>query len=155
MHASRPLKLTVKVTNTGNRAGKEAVILYVNDAYASVSRPNKQVKGVQKIYLEPQESKEIEFELNVEDLKFTNQQNKRVYESGYFNVYIADQKARFYLKDSTPLTSTPLTSTPTTTKSLKTTTPSTATSLKNDFNLIKKLTFMFAFISVVFFLLRF
>ncbi len=80
----------------------EAVILYVNDEFASISRPNKQVRGFQKIHLEPQESKEVELQLTVEDLEFTDQHDKRVYLSGYFNVYIGNQKKRLYLRDSTP-----------------------------------------------------
>ena len=80
--------------------GKEAVLLYLNDEYGSVSRPVKQLKGFKKISLNPGESSDVEFELTINDLMFINKYNKKVYEEGYFNIYVGTEKARFVLKDS-------------------------------------------------------
>ena len=57
------VKLTVNVKNTGNMGGYEAVQLYIRDEYGSVTRPVKELKGVRKVYLEPGESADVEFEI--------------------------------------------------------------------------------------------
>ncbi len=57
------LTVTVDVTNTGDRAGKEAVQLYVRNAPASVFRPVRELKGVEKVELAPGETKTVTFRL--------------------------------------------------------------------------------------------
>ena len=52
-----------KVTNTGKLAGKETVQLYVSDVKSTISKPLKELKGFEKIHLEPGETKEVEFKL--------------------------------------------------------------------------------------------
>ena len=47
------IKVTVNVKNTGTLKGKEAVLLYINDVAASVTRPNKQLKAFKKVELDP------------------------------------------------------------------------------------------------------
>ncbi|WP_320019505.1 beta-glucosidase BglX [Labilibaculum manganireducens] len=83
-------KLTAKitVTNTGNYTGEETVQLYLNDPVASLVRPVKELKKFQKIYLEPGESKELEFELTTEDLKFYNHDLQWQWEPGDFNLFV-------------------------------------------------------------------
>lgn len=54
----------VTVTNTGDRAGKEVVQLYVSDKTGTVVRPVRELKGFTKVSLEPGESREVSFELN-------------------------------------------------------------------------------------------
>lgn len=58
------LKVTVTITNTGDRAGKEVVQLYVRDVESSVIRPLKELKGFDKVSLEPGEEKTMAFELD-------------------------------------------------------------------------------------------
>ncbi|MFC6279370.1 fibronectin type III-like domain-contianing protein [Streptococcus moroccensis] len=58
------VEVSVRVTNTGNRAGKEVVQLYVNRQVDSSLRPVRELKGFEKIALEPGESKEVRFTLN-------------------------------------------------------------------------------------------
>ena len=58
------LQVSVTITNTGERYGKEAVQLYVQDVESRVSRPVKELKGFEKVALEPGESKIITFILN-------------------------------------------------------------------------------------------
>lgn len=63
-----PVKLTVR--NTGKKAGAEVVQLYLHDVEASVERPLKELKGFQKVFLQPGESKEITINLTERDLAF-------------------------------------------------------------------------------------
>ena len=102
LEAPSSLGISVKVTNTGERSGKEAVILYLTDEFASVSRPVKQVKGFQKIALEPKETKTVFFGLTIEDMKFFNLRNQKVYEPGKFNIAIGDLKSSFNLVEPQP-----------------------------------------------------
>lgn len=78
----------ITVSNTGKYAGEETVQLYLNDPVASVTRPVKELKQFQKVFLQPGESKEISFTLTAEELKFYNSQLKWDWESGKFNVFI-------------------------------------------------------------------
>ena len=82
------LQVKVTVSNRGNYDGEETVQMYIQDVYASVSQPVKELKGFQKVYLRKGESKEVTFTIGVEDLKFYNSDLQYVYESGEFNVYV-------------------------------------------------------------------
>ncbi len=64
------LTVTVKVTNTGDRAGAEAAQLYIGDETGAPSRPVKQLKGFQKLYLEPGETKTAEFSLDMRSFAY-------------------------------------------------------------------------------------
>lgn len=92
------LGVSVKVTNTGTRAGKEAVELYLTDLYGSVSRPVKQLKRFTKVLLAPGETKRVEFTLSRQDYSFIGRTNQRVVEPGRFRAAIADQSAEFELQ---------------------------------------------------------
>lgn len=92
------LKVSIDVKNTGKFAGKEVVQLYLTDLYASVTRPNKQLKGFEKVLLNPGEEKTIEFKLNKQHLSFIGLDNKRIVEPGNFKVTIANQTVEFLLK---------------------------------------------------------
>ena len=92
------LLVQIDVKNTGNRAGKEVVQLYLTDLYGSVTRPNKQLKGFEKVLLNPGETKTISFKLNKEHLSFIGQQNLRIVEPGDFKVAIENHTKTFKLK---------------------------------------------------------
>lgn len=79
---------SVVVTNTGDRSGKETVQLYIRDMVGSITRPVKELKGFQKIELEPGESKKVEFTISVNDLKFYNSNLQYVAEPGDFKIFI-------------------------------------------------------------------
>ncbi|MCC8187722.1 MAG: beta-glucosidase BglX [Bacteroides sp.] len=79
---------SVTVTNTGTYAGKETVQLYIRDVVASISRPVKELKGFEKIYLEPGESQTVRFTIGTDLLKFYNSDLEYVYEPGEFEVMI-------------------------------------------------------------------
>ena len=66
------LKVTLKVKNTGNRAGKEIVQLYVADKTGAASRPMKELKNFVKVELQPQEEKTVEMELDKRSFAWYN-----------------------------------------------------------------------------------
>ena len=92
------LSVSVTVTNSGRRSGKEVVQLYVSDLVASLSPPGKRLKRFAKIYLEPGQSRTLTFKLRPDDLSFIGADNKPVVEPGEFEVMIAGLKDRFQLK---------------------------------------------------------
>ena len=64
------------------------VQLYIRDMVGSITRPVKELKGFQKIEMEPGESKKVEFTISVNDLKFYNSNLQYVAEPGDFKVFI-------------------------------------------------------------------
>lgn len=88
MTAGEKLKVTIKVKNTGNYDGKEVVQLYIRDVVGSVSRPMKELKGFQKIFLKKGEEKQVTFEIGIDDLKFYNSDLQFVAEPGNFEVFV-------------------------------------------------------------------
>ncbi len=97
------LSVTVTVTNTGKVAGEEVVQLYVKDLVASVTRPVRELKGFEKIYLNPGESKSVSFTLSATDLAFYTHSMEFKAEPGTFEVFVggnsdADLKGTFELK---------------------------------------------------------
>lgn len=95
---SDTLVVTVKVTNTGARAGKEVVQLYTKDDYATITPSVKRLKRFSKIALNPSESKEVMFKITTSDLGFVGNDNKWITEPGSFEVMVQDLKAPFYYK---------------------------------------------------------
>ncbi len=82
------LEAKVTVTNTGDFDGEEVVQLYLRDVVTSITRPVKELKGFQKIFLKSGESNEVSFSLSEEDLKFYNYDLDFVAEPGEFIVFI-------------------------------------------------------------------
>ena len=82
------LTVTVDVENTGRRAGDEVVQLYIRDPVASMTRPVKELKGFQRISLQPGEKKKVEFVLGPEHLGFWNREMRYVVEPGEFRVMV-------------------------------------------------------------------
>ncbi|MEX8546505.1 MAG: beta-glucosidase BglX [Mucilaginibacter sp.] len=81
------IKVNVKVTNTGNFDGEEVVQLYIQDLVGSITRPVKELKGFQKIFLKKGESRNIQFTITNNDLKFYNSDLKFDSEPGDFKIY--------------------------------------------------------------------
>lgn len=104
MSADGELTATVTVTNTGSRDGAEVVQLYIRDLVGSVTRPVKELKGFEKIFLKAGESRKVSFSITPELLKFYNYDLQFVCEPGDFDVMIGGnsrdvKKARFLLKE--------------------------------------------------------
>jgi beta-glucosidase len=82
--------ITVEVENTGDRAGKHTVQLYLSDLVASVTPVVRQLKGFQKVSLDPKQSQSVRFELKWDDLAFIGLDNKPVVEPGEFKIAVGD-----------------------------------------------------------------
>ena len=82
------INIKVNVKNTGNYDGEEVVQLYVQDLVGSVTRPVKELKRFQKVFLKKGEEKTIEFTLSENDLRFTAADMKFKSEPGLFKVYV-------------------------------------------------------------------
>ena len=87
--------ISVNVSNTGSREGKEVAQLYVSDLVASISPDVKRLRGFEKVDLKPGESKTITFKLPVKELAFVNNDNKKILEAGDFKIQIDKLSATF------------------------------------------------------------
>jgi beta-glucosidase len=85
---NQTIHVEVTVQNTGDRAGKEVVQLYLSKRFASVTPPLKRLKRFAKVNLKAGESRKLSFELTAEDLSFIGMDNKRIVEPGVFDVVI-------------------------------------------------------------------
>lgn len=88
MLADDNINATITVSNTGNYDGEEVVQLYIRDLVGSVTRPVKELKGFQKVFLKKGESRDITFEIGMEDLKFYNHDLEFLAEPGDFKLFI-------------------------------------------------------------------
>jgi beta-glucosidase len=96
--AGDQLSVSITLTNSGRRAGKEVVQLYLSDLVASLSPAGKRLKRFAKVYLEPGQSRTLTFKLRPDDLSFIGANNKPVIEPGEFEITIAGLRERFELK---------------------------------------------------------
>ncbi len=97
----KPLKASVTVTNTGKYDGEEIVQLYIRDVVGSVTRPVKELKGFEKIFLKAGESKQVDFEITTELLKFYNYDLEYDWESGEFEIMIGSNSRDIQTKKVT------------------------------------------------------
>lgn len=88
MTKDNPIKVSVKLTNTGKYDGEEVVQLYTRDLAGSVTRPVKELKGFRKVFLKAGESQNIEFMLTADDLSFYNASLEYIYEPGDFHLFV-------------------------------------------------------------------
>ncbi|KPL14382.1 MAG: hypothetical protein AMS26_10985 [Bacteroides sp. SM23_62] len=100
IHPGDPVNISLDVKNTGNLAGKEVVQLYIDDVISSVVTPIIELKGFQKISLEPGEQKSVSFQLPPHDLAILNMDLERVVEPGSFDVMIGRSCKDIRLKGS-------------------------------------------------------
>jgi beta-glucosidase len=84
----KTINVTINVKNTGNRAGHEVIQMYIRDVVGSISRPLKELKGFEKIYLKPSETKDVVFTIDESLLKFYNEALEHKAEAGSFQVMI-------------------------------------------------------------------
>ena len=82
------LQVAVTVENTGKMAGEEVVQLYTRDMVGSVTRPVKELKGFQKIFLQPGEERDLVFNITAEDLRFYTKDMEYKAEPGEFKIFI-------------------------------------------------------------------
>ncbi len=110
LHLSKPdlkenetLTVTVDVKNTGQREGKESVLLYTSQLYASIAPDYKRLRAYDKIDLQPGETKTVTFKITSKDIAFVNDLSKTVTEPGEFKILVGDQSQSFnYISDTAP-----------------------------------------------------
>jgi len=85
----RAATVTVEVTNTGPRRGSEVVQLYVSDVEASVPRPKRELKGFQKVTLDPGEHRSVELRLDERSFAYWDPEGRDwVVEPGSFDLAV-------------------------------------------------------------------
>lgn len=82
------VQLTVQVTNTGSVAGEEIVQLYIRDVVANRIRPVRELKGFEKILLQPGETKTVRFALNAAMLSYLDENGQPQIEPGVFHIMV-------------------------------------------------------------------
>lgn len=85
----------VTVTNTGNKAGKEVVQLYITDMIASLTPDVKRLRGFEKVDLKPGESKTVTFHIPLKQLTFIGTDLKKHLEAGEFNIQVGGLQKPF------------------------------------------------------------
>jgi beta-glucosidase len=84
------IQASVRVTNTGTRAGDEVVQLYIHDPVASLSQPVRRLRGFQRVTLQPGQSRNVTFRLDRSDVGFYDNSGHFRVESGRIDVYAGD-----------------------------------------------------------------
>jgi len=80
--------VSIMVKNTGDRVGKEVAQLYLQDPFASVTRPVRELKGYELVTLEPGEGKTINFNLTGKELGFYDNKGNWQVEPGQYNIFV-------------------------------------------------------------------
>lgn len=88
--AGEDIALRVTVTNTGGRAGEEAVLVFVRDVVSRLTRPVKELKAFKRVNLQSGQSATVEFTLTPEDLMFINERMKPELEPGEFRIMVGE-----------------------------------------------------------------
>lgn len=103
LHINEDLIVSIDVKNLGKRAGKETVQVFLKDEIATVSPDVKRLVRFEKISLNPNETKKIEFKINSSELKTFGINNNWIFEEGYFEIQIGvnaneSLKSKFYFE---------------------------------------------------------
>jgi beta-glucosidase len=83
-----PLRVTVRVTNTGDRAGADVVQLYGHDPVASLTRPVAQLLGFRRVLLQPGESAVVDMVVPPARFAFTSREGERIVEPGAVDLWV-------------------------------------------------------------------
>lgn len=87
---SDTLSFSVEVNNKGERSGKETILLFSSDLYASITPDNRRLRAFTKISLEPGETKTVTLTIAAKDLAFVGADGKWILENGDFTIQIGD-----------------------------------------------------------------
>ena len=93
-------RIRAEITNTSDVPGSEIVQLYIRDKISSVVRPVKELKGFERISLEPGESKLVHFELGYDQLKMLNRDLNWTVEPGEFTMMVGSSSEDIRLTGS-------------------------------------------------------
>ena len=101
------LTVTATVTNTGKRAGKAVAQLYVGDVESTVIRPVRELKGFEKVLLQPGESKDVSFTLDKRSFAYWNEEIHDWHvETGAFTIEVGDSSRNLPLRAEVTVEST-------------------------------------------------
>ncbi|MEI6196655.1 MAG: glycoside hydrolase family 3 N-terminal domain-containing protein, partial [Verrucomicrobiota bacterium] len=89
LNADGVITVEATVTNSGSRAGAEVVQLYIRQRGTSVARPVRELKGFEKVFLAPGETRQLRFALTKKELAFWNIDMQQVVEPGELTVWVA------------------------------------------------------------------
>ena len=92
--------ISVTVSNTGDRAGKEVVQVFISDLIASFTPDVKRLRAFEKVELQPGESRTLRFNLPLSQLAFVNPSNRKQLEAGEFKIQVGNQTANFSVTKS-------------------------------------------------------
>jgi len=98
VNTSDTLMISVQIKNTGKVSGKETVLLFSKDHYASLSPDVRRLRRFKKVSLGAGESKKLNFTLPVKELAFVNTDLKKIVEPGTFDLMIGDEKVEITVK---------------------------------------------------------
>lgn len=103
IQSGETVEVQVTVTNTGSRPGVEVAQCYVQDCLASITRPIRELKGFQRVDLQPGESKQVCFTLGPDAMAFYGTDQKLHLEPGKFKVWVgsdcrAEMETEFWVK---------------------------------------------------------
>lgn len=96
--ANESIKITVDVTNSGDRDGDEIVQLYIRDMVSAVTRPVQELKDFSRIHFKKGETKSVEFIITADKLQYYGLDMKRIVEPGEFEVQVGKSSVE-YLSD--------------------------------------------------------
>lgn len=99
LKGNQTLRASISLTNSGNYDGEEVVQLYIRDMVGSITRPLKELKGFQKVFLRKGETKTITFNITPNDLKFYNYDLKYDWEPGDFQVMVGGNSSDLKIVD--------------------------------------------------------
>jgi beta-glucosidase len=88
------LRVGAVIRNTGDRAGEEIVQLYVRDVVCSVTRPVRELKGLQRVALAAGEEREVVFEVPAQELGCHGLDMRYSVEPGRFKVWVGPDSTR-------------------------------------------------------------
>ena len=98
LNKENTILVTTEITNTGEVDGEEVAQLYIRDNVSSVTRPIKELKGYQRVFLKAGETKKIKFTLNAESLAFYDINMNYVVEPGTFTIMTGSSSNKKDLK---------------------------------------------------------
>lgn len=104
MRADGKITLSFTLANTGKRAGAEVAQLYLRDPVASVVRPVKELKGFQRIALQPGEQRQVSFTIDRETLSFFDRKLAWTAEPGKFELMVGSASDDIRLRQTIELT---------------------------------------------------
>lgn len=99
-NANNELVFTVDVKNTGNRVGKESVLLFSSDLVASLTPDNRRLRAFEKVELKPGETKTVTLKVKASDLAFVGYDGKWILEKGDFRIQAGNQTLNVVCMDT-------------------------------------------------------